>query len=58
MSACTMCGRDRESAPGPLVFWPQLDAWICGDWDCRRHAERESFPERFKPLRAKLKRAR
>lgn len=53
-AVCTMCGRSRDSAPGPLVWWPQLDAWICGDRMCRREAEFAAHPERFKPVNAKV----
>lgn len=55
---CDMCGLSPESAPTPWTFWPQLDKWICAHWDCRRHAERECFPERFKPLDAKLEKVK
>jgi hypothetical protein len=54
---CTMCARSRESAPGPLTMWPQLDAWVCGDRDCRKRAGEEVLVgPAFEPMHASMRR--
>jgi hypothetical protein len=57
---CTMCGRTAlgpdMSAPGPMTFWPQMGEWICGDRDCRRHAEWLVSSKDFVPVSADVSR--
>lgn len=53
-----MCGRGRESAPGPLTLWPQLEAWLCNSPECRRHAQHEVLEgPAFEPLHARMRAA-